>query len=62
MTFGKAIAICDNMDRPAERAKFSDDEILTAIRTLMDAKAQIRYITKPALFNACQYLMDREGA
>ena len=59
MTFGLAVAICDNMGIPGERAKFSDEQILEAIRVIVDHKDQMKFITKPALWNACDYLVRR---
>ena len=59
MTFAYAIAICANLDDPEERAKFSDDMICTAIRTILAYDS--RFVAKKALVNACQYLAERNG-
>ena len=57
MSFGKAIAICANLDRPKEREKFTEDEIVEAIRIVLDHEG--KDVLKAALKNMCEYLMEK---
>mgnify|MGYP006988843179 CR=1 FL=1 len=54
----EAIAICHNMEDPAERKKFSDHDIDCAIRLIIEA-SDIKYVTKTALFNALKFQTKR---
>ena len=57
MSFGKAIAICANLNRPKEREKFTEDEIMEAIRIVLDHEGND--VLKAALHNMCEYLLGK---
>ena len=57
MSFGKAIAICANLDRQKEREKFTENEIMEAIRIVLNHEGQD--VLKAALKNMCEYLMEK---
>lgn len=60
MTFALAIAICANLHQEEERAKFSEEQILQAINTILNANP--KDVCKPALLNACTYLLEKAQA
>lgn len=57
MSFGRAIAICTNLNRPKEREKFTEDEIMEAIRIVLDHEG--KDVLKAALKNMCEYLLGK---
>lgn len=57
MTFGYAVAICSNLNIPKERDKFTEDEIMEAIRIVLDHEGND--VLKAALKNMCEYLLGK---
>ena len=57
MTFGYAVALCSNLNRPEERAKFTDEEILEAIHVVLGHEGHD--VIKQALHNMCEYLLEK---
>ena len=57
MTFGYAVAICSNLNIPKEREKFTEDEIMEAIRIVLDHEG--KDVLKDALHNMCEYLLGK---
>lgn len=57
MSFGRAIAICANLDNRIERLKFTDKEIMEAIRIVLEHEGQD--VLKAALKNMCNYLLEK---
>ena len=53
-----AIAICHNMGDPAERAKFTDDQILCAVQIILE-KEDMRPISKQAYANALRFVFEK---
>lgn len=53
-----AIAICHNLHIPAERAKFTDEQIMCAVQIILE-KEDIRTISKQAFANALRYVFEK---